>query len=243
MENASYIALSHQVALNNEMAVVANNIANIGTPGFRREGMIFAEYLAKTGKTAARAETLSYVSERGLARNVMSGPIEETGNALDVAIAGNALFVVETREGQRYTRSGHFRLDPTGQIITQSGDVVQGANGPLAIQPDATEIIIADDGTVSTDRGQVGQLQLVRFDNDRQLEKAGNGLYRASAAPGPALDASIIQGSIERANVQPVLEITRMIEIMRLYQSNQNLIQMEHDRQKRVIEMLPAFTG
>lgn len=243
MENASYIALSHQVALNDEMAVIANNIANIGTPGFRREGIIFAEYLAKSAKPAARAETLSYVSERGMARNIMSGPIEETGNALDVAIAGDALFVVETREGQRYTRSGHFRLDQTGQIITQSGDVVQGSNGPLLIQPDATEIIIADDGTISTDRGKVGQFQLVRFENDRQLEKAGNGLYRTSAAPAPATDVTMIQGSIERANVQPVLEITRMIEIMRLYQNNQNLIQMEHERQKRVIEMLPAFNG
>ncbi|MFO1189285.1 MAG: flagellar basal-body rod protein FlgF [Alphaproteobacteria bacterium] len=243
MENASYIALSHQVALHDEMAVIANNIANVGTPGFRREGLVFAEFLAKPGKPAARTETLSYVNEQGLARNVTSGPIEETGSALDVAIAGDAFFVVDTRNGQRFTRSGHFRLDPTGQIITQSGDVVQGANGPLIIPPDASEISIADDGMVSTDRGTVGQMQLVRFDNDRQLEKTGNGLYRTNAAPQPVTNVSLIQGSIERANVQPVLEITRMIEIMRLYQSNQNLIQMEHERQKRVIETLPSMNG
>lgn len=243
METASYIALSHQVALRDEMAVIANNIANIGTPGFRREGLVFAEYLARPNRPAPRMETLSYVSEQGIARNTMPGAIEETGGALDVAIAGDAMFVVETPQGQRYTRSGHFRLDPAGQIITQAGHAVLGDAGPLTIPPDASEIMIAEDGTVSTDQGVVGRLQLVQFEDDRQLQKAGNGLYRTTAVAGPALDATVIQGSVERANVQPVLEITRMIEILRLYQNNQNLIKMEHERQQRVIEALPTFNA
>ncbi len=235
MENPSYVALSRQMVLQHRMDIIANNIANASTPAFKGERLMFAEYLARTSP----AERLSYVRDVATVRDTGDGEMTHTGNTLDVALHGRGYFVVDTAQGTRYTRNGHLNLDAAGRLVTGQGHPVLGeGTRPLIIGPSAKSIDIARDGTVSTDNGVVGRIQIVRFANDQDLRQVGNGLYVSAQQPVPAADAAVVQGMVEESNVQPILEITRMIETVRAYQSTQRLIETEHDLQRESIRRL-----
>lgn len=245
MENSSYIALSLLSAVRREMDIVANNVANANTPGFRGEGMLFVEHLAELGASLAAEEEISFVEPTTMYRSPAPGPLTNTANPLDLAIQGEAYFVVQTPDGPRYTRNGHFRLDAGGQLVTQSGRAVLSAgNAPIQFAPEDSNIVVAGDGTVSTENGEVGRLNLVRFADPQALRKLGDGLYDAAGmAPEAATDAEIVQGMIEGSNVQPVIEITRMIELNRVYQLTQKLIEKEDRLQQEMIDTLAATTA
>ncbi|MHA1114437.1 MAG: flagellar basal-body rod protein FlgF [Alphaproteobacteria bacterium] len=240
MENASYIALSLLTAVSREMDIVANNVANANTPAFRGEGMLFVEHLADLGASLAAEEEISFVEPAGMFRSTAPGPMTSTANPLDVAINGEAYFVVETPDGPRYTRSGHFRLDAQGQIVTQSGlPVLSAANAPITLTPEDKNIVIARDGMISTENGEIDRLNLVRFADPQALRKLGDGLYDAAGmATEDADDAEVVQGMVEGSNVQPVLEITRMIALNRIYQMTQKLIEKEDQLQQKMIDTL-----
>lgn len=238
MENTSYIALSRQNALWRQLDVVANNMANANTPGYKSEQMMFREYLMDTRSSDRSTGTkLSYVQDVGILRDTREGPLTKTDNPLDFAIHGEGFFQIETEGGMRYTRSGHFRLDEGGMLVDSRGFAVMDSNdNPLIFAPDETRISVAPDGTVSTENGTVGTLKVVRFENEQDMRKAGDNLFETTQEATVVQRPAIVQGMMEESNVQPVLEITKMTELLRQYQAVQNMIEKEHERQIKAIE-------
>ncbi|MTI10597.1 flagellar basal-body rod protein FlgF [Curvivirga aplysinae] len=239
MENSAYIALSRQRSLRNEMNIVANNIANANTPAFKREGMVFKEYITKPQHDR---QQFSFVQDVGLARDLTDGPMTTTNNPFDFALSGDGYFVIDTPMGERYTRNGRFQLDATGNLVNKDGYTIQGDGGPLNIPNDGGEILVASDGTISNDNGEVGKLRVVSFENQYEMKKSAGGLYATGQDPIASEGYNITQGMLEESNVQPILEITRMMRVHREYASMQKFTQAEDDRVKKAIERLGQFS-
>lgn len=235
MENTIFIALSRQTGLEQKMNVVANNIANVNTPGYRAQNMVFNEYLVKSDE---KNKDIKQVLDYGSYMNTSQGSVSQTGNPLDVAIEGDAYFVVQTEQGPAYTRDGRFTLNINNELVNSAGFPVTGGGGPIAIPQNAREIRIDESGVVSTEQGTVGQLDLVTFANQQELEALGNNVYTTGAAATPATDSRVIQGAYEKSNVQGVLEMTRMIETSRTYTSIARVLQNDHERQRSMIQKL-----
>lgn len=238
MENSIYIGLSRQVALRDSMDTIANNIANLSTPGYRAQNMVFEEYLTKERDDY---DPMSFVNDRGQYMTTTPGSVSVTGNSLDVSIAGPGYFGVQGPNGVAYTRAGNFQMDANGTLRTASGDRVASAGGgDIVIPAGSTEVHIDETGIVSNQNGQLGQLMIAEFDNQNSLNPIGNNLYETPDAPLPPTNSRVKQGTLEGSNVQPVLEMTRMIDTLRSFQSLQNILQQENDRMKSVIQKLTS---
>ena len=244
MENTSYIALSRQTALWRQLDMVANNLANMNTPAFKGEGALFTEYLMKSPSDERTfKDKLSFTQDFGTVRDLKEGPMLATGNPLDVGIHGEGYFTVETPDGIRYTRSGQFNLDNEGKLVTAEGfPVLSTNNEPFFFAPNENNIEISRDGTISTENGVIGNLRLVTFENGQKLSKTYGSLYVTSEdnPPKDAEKVELAQGMLEQSNVQPVVEITRMIDIQRSYGFVQKLIEEEHERQRKAVDILPG---
>jgi flagellar basal-body rod protein FlgF len=240
MDNTSYVALSRESALWRQMAVTANNMANANTPGFKAEQMMFTSYLAKTKSDASPfGRKVSFAQDLGVLHDTREGPLTQTGDSLDIAIHGPGYYTVDTPAGPRYTRDGHFQLDSSGMVVTSSGYPLMQQNGnPIVVAPGESTITVAGDGTVSTENGQIGQLSVVNFANEQQLQPLGDGTYQTSQTPTPLAHANVVQGMLEQSNVQPISEMTGMLNILRNYEGVMNMIQSEHDRQMKAIDTL-----
>ncbi|CAA7626892.1 flagellar basal-body rod protein FlgF [Magnetospirillum sp. UT-4] len=240
MENTSYIALSRQNALWRQLDVIATNMANANTPAYKAEHMMFREYLMPTRSSDRTfGDKLSYVQDVSVLRNTEEGSLTKTDNPLDVALHGDGFFQVETEAGMRYSRNGHFRLDEGGMLVNSLGHaVMDNADNPIIFAPNETRITITPDGTVATENGQVAKLKVVRFFNDQDMRKVGDSLYETTQEPQLVERPAIVQGMMEESNVQPVVEITRMTEVLRQYQALQQMIDKEHERQLKAIETL-----
>ncbi len=241
MENAQLIGLSKQMALQHQMDVVANNMANIETAGFKGEHLVFEEYImpqAEVSGMTGQDQQLAYVYDARMFREFTEGSFTPTGNPLDVAINGKGWFVIETQGGERYTRNGHFKLNASGELVTGSGQRVLGDGGPITFSAEDIKISISKDGTISSSEGEKGQLRIVAFADENQLKKAGGNLFSSETAPIATEKFRLAQGVIERSNVKPVVEMTRMIEVMRSYTSTARLLQTLGELQRRAIERL-----
>jgi len=229
MENTLYIGLSKQVALYEKMEIIANNVANVNTPGFRGQNMVFSEYVEDP---RYMAEDMSLVLDYGQYQITDPGNMKETGNPLDIALVGNGFLGVQTPTGDiQYTRAGNLTMDAQGVIRTARGLVVASAQGDqITIPADAQNIYIDRTGVISTDEGQIGQLMIAEFENYQTLNPTGSGLYTTDEDPIPAQDTAVMQGKVEGSNVQAVVEMTRMIDVLREYQAVQNMMQSEHER-------------
>jgi len=239
MENAIYIGLSQQMALKRRMDITANNIANMNTTAFKSVHPLFEEYLVDRKVS----DKMSYVHDYGTYRNRQEGAVQQTSRPLDIAITGEGFFTVETENGERYTRNGNFKLDAEGNIVTQNGDFLLDETGsPIQINQDNPDIDIAPDGTITLGAEQTQKLQIVKFENSHNLKVLGNGYYDADGEEAiPAEEATLHQGSLEQSNVQPILEMTSMVDVLRSYQAAQKLLDAEHDMQMKSIEELPAI--
>ena len=242
MDNTSLLNLSYQVAAYRSMDVIANNLANLSTPGYKREGVQFEEVLQqmKPAEGQRGTQTLSFVKDAGVTRDLSGGRLESTGAPFDLALNGSGYFVVQTAQGERYTRNGHFTLNADGIVVTESGDPVLGDGGPINITTDDGDISFGADGTISGKQGQLGKLRLVDFANPRGLVKQGDSLYSTSQTANPSDTATVSQGMLESSNVQPVVEISRMIEIMRAYEATSQLEQNTSDMKRQAIQKLGA---
>ena len=236
MENSLTIALARQSVLSRQMDVIATNLANLGTAWFKAENMIFTELLEQT----ADGEILSLVHDVSFMRDLSEGPMVGTQSPLDLAIHGQGYFVVNTPDGERYTRHGVFQLDDGGQIVTTEGHTVLNSGGaPIAVPLDASSITITRDGTVSADAQEVGQIKLVSFENPQALSKVGSGLYEAiDQSPTTDPKSEILQGMVESSNVKGVVEMTRMVDMVRSYQAAAKLADTEHQRILDAIDAL-----
>jgi flagellar basal-body rod protein FlgF len=221
MQNALFVGVSSQVALQRELDVIANNMANMSTTGFKSRSSRFEEYMmpvASADSFSRPDRKISYVIDQGTTLNLGQGPIEQTGNPLDVAVKGSAFIAVQAPGGERYTRNGAFSVNPQGQLVTSDGYPVAGDGGPITINAQETGLSIGQDGTVSTNLGIRGRIKLVTFANPGALTNEGSNLYSSTAPGQPAgLNGRLEAGALERSNVSPVLEMTRLMDVNRSY--------------------------
>ncbi len=241
MENAAYVGLSRQMALRRELDVVANNIANADTTGFKVEQMLIGTEVGERARNAFVRPGVSFVLDKGVGRDYGQAALEQTGRNLDFGIEGEgAFFKVSDAAGEAYTRDGAFTLDPEGRLTTQAGAAVQGDGGDIILDRSLGEPSVAADGTISQNGTPAGRLSIVRFDTLAALEKGGDGLYRnaSNAAALDATDARVRQGMLEGSNVNPILEITNLIEIQRAYESVTRMIENANDLSRRAVERL-----
>jgi flagellar basal-body rod protein FlgF len=237
MENSGLIAISRQAVLRRSMDVIANNLANMNTTGFKGEKMMFVEHLVRSrGGEKIGGDRLAFVRDIATARDLSEGDFKKTGNPLDLAIHGDGFFVVGTPGGERYTKNGNFQMDPTGQLVTRNGDPVLSDGGePFFLSPEDTSIDIASDGTLSTENGVLGKLALVGFENRHDMHLVAGGLYSSRQQAVPVENPNVTQGMLESSNIQPIVEMTRMIEVHRSYESIKSFVEREDERQKQMI--------
>lgn len=236
MENISYIGLSQQIALRQEMDVTANNIANMNTPGYKSNGVLFLEFLNRSRQDP---DTIRQVSDISTYRDLAPGSLMQTHNTLDFAINGEGYFVVQTPDGPRYTRDGGFQLNEQRQLVNKSGYALQGDGGPITIPPEAAQVHLTAGGVVTTEEGDVGRIRVVRFDNEQALKKTGENLYDAATENPQTVDSPrLAQGALEGSNVNPVVEMNKMIEVLRMYQATQRMLQNDHERIRGTIQKL-----
>lgn len=245
MENSLLIGLSRQAALRNQLNVVANNLANMNTTGFKAQRLLFEEYLMPVAEASSFAEgdqDYSYVVDYGASSNFGAGSISLTENTFDVAIEGEGFFVVDTPAGERFTRNGAFHLDVTGQLVTADGRPVLGEGGPLVFTADDGDVTIAEDGTVSSALGVKGRLRVVQFEDPQTLTRTGDNLF-AGDNPQPAETVRVLQGAVEKSNVSGVIEVTRMIEITRSYTAVSKMMNEGDELLRKAIERLGSVTA
>jgi len=252
MQNTLLIGLSRQTSLQRELDVVANNIANVNTTGFKADGTVFSEFLqtrASSELFSAPDRRMSMVQDRTTWHDMSPGPVQQTGGPLDVAIDGEGMLVVQTAAGERYTRNGALQLNNLGEVVTLAGDKVLGDNGPIVLQATDRDIAITKDGTIKVREGQSlnsdstrGKLRLVTFASPQQLQKDGASTFAAMSGatptPLPPANAHVIQGAIEKSNVRPVVEMSRMIELTRAYTEVATMLQQQSDLRKNSIQQL-----
>lgn len=233
MDNAIYATLTRQSGLMKEMGVVANNIANANTTGFRREGVIFAEHLSALDR---RGETLSMAHARGRLIDLRQGVLTQTNGSFDLAIEGEGYFALETPDGLRLSRAGAFIPSPEGELMTAEGyRLLDVGQAPVLIPPGASAVSVGTDGTMSANGIPFGQIGLFGQPEGTQLTHQGGTLFQLDADPEPLEEARIRQGFLEESNVDPVFEITRMIEVQRAYELGQSFLDREDQRIRNVI--------
>ena len=240
MENAQLVGLARQVTLARELDLIANNVANVNTGGFKSQKLVFEEYMmpvASDNSFLKSDRPISFVADDQNIVDFSAGQIQDTGNPLDVAINGDGWFVVQTPSGDRYTRNGSFAINSNGQLVTQNNYPVLSNGGPIQFAASETTISIAGDGTISTNQGQKGRLQVVNFDAKNPPKKVGETLFSGSN-PTPAERPEVVQGRIERSNVNGVVEITNLINVQRSYQAVAQWMQQADDLRKNAITTL-----
>ena len=241
MENATYIGLSRQMTLRRELDVVANNIANANTTGFKVEQLLIGSEIGARARNDNVRPSVSFVLDNGVGRDFGQGALSQTSRPLDFAIEGEgAFFKLQDGAGEAYTRDGAFTLDPEGRLTTQGGVPVLGDGGEIILNPAMGEIAVGSDGTITQNGQLAGRLSVVRFDSLAAIEKSGDGLYRnrSNAVAVDATDARIQQGMLEASNVNSILEITNLIEVSRAYETITRLIEQTTDLSKRAVERL-----
>ena len=246
MDNSTYVALSLAQAMRQELDVTANNIANANTAGFKGEHIVFESYLHDRAGVDADQD-ISFVTDAGSFTDTRQGPMTQTGNPLDIALLGKGWLSYETAEGQiAYGRDGRFAVDQQGNLITMSGArVLDVGGGAIALPPDAGDLTISRDGTISSiNNGVIGQIGVFDLPDIQALVRIGNGLLTRSEGAGPApaqisaLETEVVQGSIEGSNVEPVTEMTRLMEIQRAYERAVNLMSGEDELRRDTLRRL-----
>ncbi len=250
MGNLAVVGLSRQVALERQLDVVSNNVANINTTGYKADGAMFQEFMgatARAGNLTGGDSRIRFVIDGGIWHDMSPGSIQQTGNPLDVAIDGEGFLAVQTPAGERYTRNGALQINAAGQLVTNEGMPVLGENGPITLQNSDHNIIISQDGRVSVNEANVsrtegyrGKLRVVTFARPQDLQKDGSSNFQApdGVTPQPIPVVKVQQGALEKSNVNSVLEMTRLIDITRSYTEVSNLLQQQSDLHRSAIQQL-----
>jgi len=231
MDNSVIAALTRQSGLMREMQVVANNIANISTTGFRGEGVIFAEHVARLEGVSGGGLAMAHAAGRNI--RLMQGEIAPTGGDFDFAIEGDGFFLVQGPQGEALTRAGHFMPNEVGELVNLDGHQLLDAGGaPIFVPPDTGNVVLARDGTLSADGRPITQIGLWQPVDPNDLRHIDGARFVAAGGVKPILDATILQGFVESSNVDPVMQIARMIEVQRAYELGQGFLEREDERSR-----------
>jgi flagellar basal-body rod protein FlgF len=236
MDNPTYTTLTRQSGLLREIQVLAHNMANLSTTGFRREGVLFSEYVRQLDR---QEEPLSMAAANARQTDLTQGALTQTGGALDLAIEGDGFFLVETPQGERLTRAGHFLPNAAGEMVTPEGHRLLDAGGaPVFVPADAAQITIARDGTVSADGQPLSQITLMRPEDPSQIRRAAGTLHEATGPLVPVETAVLHQGFLEDSNVNAISEMARLIAVQRAYEAGQSFLDREDERIRSVVQTL-----
>lgn len=236
MENISYIGLSQQLSLQQQMNMTANNLANMSTPGYRAQQTLFSEYVSQP----RGGDIIRQTSNSGSYRDLSVGSLTQTHNPFDVALQERGYFAVQTPGGMRYTRDGAFSLNADRQLVNKNGYPIMNENNEMIqVQADATQIRITEDGEITSEAGTIGRLKVVNFENEQAMLRTGENLFNPNGQDEIIVEnVRIVQGFTENSNVNPVIEMNRMIEVLRSYQATQRMLQNDHERIRNTIQKL-----
>ncbi len=241
MNNGLYTAFLGMRARQRSLDVIASNIANASTTGFKADLLFYNSFENEQSEAQSAAANGNLQTGKegvlaGSTTNFAAGAIRQTARPLDLALDGDGLIVVQTATGTRYTRAGSLNVNSAGQLVTQRGDLVVGENGPITLALQG-EISVGEDGTISTAGRTIDRLKIVRFDDPRTaLAKEGDSLFIATGAAQPKEAAStrVIQGALEGSNVNTVSEMVAMMQNSREFDSLQRSVTMMREIGRRV---------
>jgi flagellar basal-body rod protein FlgF len=234
MDAGIYTTLTRQSGLMREMQVVAHNIANISTTGFRREGVIFSEYV----KRMEGGPSLSMANGDTRHIDLRQAGLSQTGAAFDFAIQGEGFFLVETPQGQAMTRAGSFTPNAEGELVNMDGHRLLDLGGaPVFVPPDAGAVALSADGTLSANGQPLAQIGLWQPTDPLKMTHQGGTVF-VSDEVEPMEGGTILQGFLEDSNVNPISEIARMIAVQRAYEMGQGFMEKEDERMRGVIQTL-----
>ncbi|MGI9385789.1 MAG: flagellar basal-body rod protein FlgF [Methyloligellaceae bacterium] len=218
MDTSLYVGLSGQIALQRRLDTIAGNVANAGTVGFRSEQVKFETLLNRE-----EFEPITFASRGEIFTSTKSGEMVRTDNPLDVALTGNAWLAIDTSAGAVYTRDGRMQIDESGALQTLNGYAVLDVGGaPIQLNPNGGPLLIASDGMITQNGNQGGALGLFQIRDGAKLTRFDNSGVIPDTPAEPVLEFSrsgVAQGYVERSNVNPVLEMTRLIEVTRAFQA------------------------
>lgn len=244
MASGLWVGVSGALARVRELDVVANNLANADTDGFKAERIAFTTALETAvrdlGAGAARgASGRVFPAVAPGTLDLAPGPVARTGGALDAAIDGEGFFEVETPQGPRYSRAGAFALGADGALVTASGHPVLGDAGPISV-PEGPAAIRAGGAVVDGSGAVVGRLRVVAFDDPRALVAEGGGLLRAApeAAPRAVADPRLVPGALERSNVRPAEQLASLVFLQRAFEISLRAMQSDDEATGRLIQEL-----
>ncbi len=243
MDNNTLIALSRLTTQQRNIDVVAGNIANASTPGYRAERMVFADYLVSEQRTASPpgGKQIYFTQDRATWREQAAGPISFTGNPLDLALSGNGFFTVQTPSGPRLTRAGRFTLQTDGSITDSAGNgLLDTAGQPMRVAVADTVLTVSGDGTLSSQNGQIGRVGVAVPADPNKLVAEGNRLFRADKPVTQSARPAMVQGAVESSNVEPVGELIRMMTSERDFQFVTQYVEAESQRAQNAIDKIAA---
>jgi flagellar basal-body rod protein FlgF len=243
MDNATTIAISRLSAQSRAMDMIAGNLANMSTPGFRAERMVFSDWLsAQSNTTMPRGDRqLAYTQDRATYRDQAEGTLTQTGNPLDLALSGDGFFTVRTAAGTRLTRAGRFTLQATGTITDEAGNALLDTNNqPMTVSAADTKLTVTADGAISSQNGPIGKIAIVKPNDQNRMTAEGGRLFRADVPTTPVGTPRIVQGAVEDSNVQPVAELVRMMSTERDFQFVTQFVEAEGQRHQSAIDKIAA---
>jgi flagellar basal-body rod protein FlgF len=239
MDTSVYVALSGQLALERRLQTIAANVANATTVGYRAEGVHFEEFLSRVPPRPAAfaSEGHSHVSEA-------SGGFRQTGDPLDVAIQGQGFLAIQTPRGVAYTRDGRMQMLPTGELVSLNGHAILDAGGaPLQLDPEGGPVSIARDGMITQNGRQLGAVGLFSVDFSAPYGRFENAAFFPGAPPQPILSFDtngLVAGFVEESNVNPVTQMTQLIQVTRAFEGLGASIEEVRATEKAAIQTLAA---
>lgn len=235
MDNSIYVTLSRQLTLFRDMDATSNNIANVNTVGYNAEKLAFDDYLVEADIDGKLGQKVAYARDPLSYRDTNNGPLKTTGNPLDLAVSGPGYFIVDTPLGQRYTKAGNFMIDGQGTLVTPQGYPVLSAAGEVIAFPnDTTDVQINDQGLITANGEEVGQVGVAEFSNEQAMKRLGNNLYSSNETPLEQQTTRVVQGALEQSNVQGVSELVRVVQLQRSVASTAKFVEVMYDLQRKV---------
>ncbi|MGY6707034.1 MAG: flagellar basal-body rod protein FlgF [Rhizobiaceae bacterium] len=237
MQTGLYVALSSQVALERRLNTIADNVANANTTGFRATGVKFEDVVTGLGQ-----DSLSFVSSGTNFLSTAGGALVQTGNALDFAVRGDAWFAMQTPEGPVMTRDGRFTMQPDGQLVSIEGHpILDAGGGEILLNPEGGTPVVGADGAIRQDGQLAGAIGLFDFQPGNDFRRYGNSGVIPQGEPEPIIDQAnvgVVQGYLEGSNVDPVLEITRLIQVQRAFEGVSSLLRDSETAMRDAIKTL-----
>lgn len=237
MTDGIYTTIGRQAGLLREIDVIAQNIANANTTGYRAEGLIFSEHVTRTGRDNP---SISFASATGKQTRFEQGGLEQTGGSFDLAIEGEGYFTVDVDGATHLTRAGAFVAAADGSLQTPEGyPLLDEGGAPVFVPQNAQSVSVGTDGTLSADDQPIARVGVVLPDDAGSMTRRAGTMF-ATEEFQPVENPRVVQGFLEASNVDPVIEIARMVEVQNAYKMGQDFMDKEHERMLAMLRLMDS---